>query len=602
MLTAVVAVLLSSTAADAVASAGRIRAGVSVGGLELGGRRIDEAERLLIDRAKKLASTAARFRAAGKTVSVTPEEVGFYPDVDETLARAERVGRDGHLPAKMWQRVRSYFADSDLGWSSDVDGKAAAKIVAAWAERFDDPGHEAGIKAQGAQIVAVNPTPGRQLDRDAAARTIVQGLEGWPRRTLALPFERRGRRTDAADAQAAAEAGNRMISATITLSSPVGTLELHPAELAKMLEAVPVRRGRSWRLQVRFSPGLVREQLGPRMKPFEREPRDASFAVSGDGVAVRPGEDGLEFDAAKTAQALDAVASLPAPRSTDAAFTARSPSLTTEEAQKLNIHELVSTFTSKHPAGQPRVKNIHLIADLVDGTVVKPGDVFSLNRKAGERTADKGYVLAPMIFDGEYKDEVGGGVSQFATTIYNTVLVGGYKVEAKKAHSYYISRYPPGRDATISWPAPDFKFRNDSGSGILIKTSYTATSITVSFYGDKDRTVDLKTDERTNVKAPEEKRVPDPAVPAGQERVKQAGSDGFDILVWRTLTFEGGGSRKEKIFTRYLPEPRIILVGQGTPGASPLPGGATPGPTAQTTPAPTPKPTPTPSPRGGPLP
>ena len=111
--------------------------------------------------------------------------------------------------------------------------------------------------------------------------------------------------------------------------------------------------------------------------------------------------------------------------------------------------------------------NIHKIADTVDGAIVKPGATFSLNGYVGPRTVEKGYVLAPMIFDGEFRDDVGGGVSQFATTMYNAIFFGGYRFGTHKAHSYYISRYPAGREATVSWQHPDLSFTNNSSAGIL---------------------------------------------------------------------------------------------------------------------------------------
>lgn len=595
ILLAVAGALLSSLAADAVASAGKIRAGVRVGTLELGGRSIERAERMLTERSRQLASNLALFRVGPQTLTLPPESVAFFPDVDRTLDRASRVGRDGNILVRVWQRVRSYFASSDIGWVSEIDDRAAKRVIANWAASLDDPGHEAGIRPTGGSLVPVEPQPGRSLDRATALATFVRSLESWPRQSLELPFDVKGRRTDARDAQGAATRANELVAASITIQAPDGQLELQPAELAEMLEAVPERKLGQWTLTVRFAPELVERHLAERMKPFEREPKDASFAVSGTTVTVRPSEDGLRFDAEKTAQALLSAAQQPAPRTTDAALSVKPPGLTTDGARALKITELVSTFTTNHPCCAARVKNIHIIADDVDGTIVRPGEEFSLNRVAGKRTTDRGYVSAPMIFDGDYKDEIGGGVSQFATTIYNAVFFGGYDFVSYKAHSYYISRYPPGREATVSWPAPDLKFRNNSESGILIKTSYSGTSISVSLYGTKHVSVTAEAGERTNFTEPTERREPDPALPPGKEVLKQKGSQGFDITVWRVMSFKDGRTKREKFSTRYKPEPRIITFGPGSPspGPSPTPGpGDTPAPSTPQPPA-TPPPPPT---------
>ncbi|HVL80684.1 MAG TPA: VanW family protein [Actinomycetota bacterium] len=589
----VAGLLLSTVLVDTAIGLGRIESGVRVGDLELGGKRFGEAERLLVQRSKQLAEESAIFEAKGERLVVDPADVGYFPDVDATFARARAVGREGNPLGRGWTRLRAYFATTEVAWRSTLENEASTELIAGWAKRFDEPGNEAGIEVRNGRIAAVEPTPGRLLDRRAARRTLIAGIETWPREAVPLPFRTEGRRTDAADAADAVRRANQLIADPITLTTPSGSVELSTSELAELLEAVPVRRRGDWALDVRFAPEKVSEELGERMKSFEREPVNASFAVSGGSVSVRPGQDGLRFDAEKTAAALDEVASQSAPRSTEAAFSSTPPKLTTEAAEALNITQLVSTFTTNHPCCQPRVKNIHKIAATVDGMVVRPGETFSLNERVGKRTVEKGYVLAPMIFDGEFKDDVGGGVSQFATTMYNAIFFGGYDIVTAKAHSYYISRYPPGREATISWPAPDLKFRNDSRSGILIKTSYSNTAITVSFYGNKEgRRVTAETGERTNFTDPPVKREPNPALSPGAERVKQGGSRGFDITVTRVIERDGKVTR-ERIFTRYKAEPRIIEYGTGTPRPS------SPAPDPQPTPPP-PQPTPTQAPQGTP--
>src|SRR5262249_60075903 len=117
--------------------------------------------------------------------------------------------------------------------------------------------------------------------------------------------------------------------------------------------------------------------------------------------------------------------------------------------------------------------------------VVAPGAVFSLNDALGPRTPERGFVRAP-VFYGEFTEDYGGGVSQLATTVFNAVFFGGYVDVAHQPHSIYISRYPMGRESTINWGTIDVKFRDDSHAGVLIRASYTSSSITVSFYGDKE--------------------------------------------------------------------------------------------------------------------
>ena len=163
------------------------------------------------------------------------------------------------------------------------------------------------------------------------------------------------------------------------------------------------------------------------------------------------------------------------------------PVRTTEWAKKLNITELVASYTTQHPCCQPRVTNIHLAADTINNTILEPGQTFSLNGALGPRTTEKGYQLAPGIGANlEFEDSVGGGVSQLSTTLFNAVFFGCYEDVTHTVHALYISRYPMGREATLNYPSIDNKFRNDSHSGVLIRTSYCGTSVTVSLYGNKE--------------------------------------------------------------------------------------------------------------------
>jgi vancomycin resistance protein YoaR len=155
------------------------------------------------------------------------------------------------------------------------------------------------------------------------------------------------------------------------------------------------------------------------------------------------------------------------------------------ELESLGIVEEVSTFTTNHQAGQNRVTNIQRFADIVRGAIVRPGEQLSLNDYVGQRTIEKGFVADGAIANGVMEDQVGGGVSQFATTFFNASFFAGLEIVEYQSHSLYISRYPRGREATISWPKPDLRIENNTDYGILVWTSYTDTSITVTFYSTK---------------------------------------------------------------------------------------------------------------------
>ena len=189
----------------------------------------------------------------------------------------------------------------------------------------------------------------------------------------------------------------------------------------------------------------------------------------------------------------------------------------------------ISWSASSPPATsccQPRVQNIHRIADLLDQRIVRPDETFSINAIVGERTVKNGFVAAPSIEDGEMVDTVGGGISQFATTFFNAVFYGGYDIIERAPHTYWFSRYPMGHEATLSYPKPDIIFKNDSKAGILIDTSYTDTSITVKLYGDNGgRRVRAQVSPRFAVVEPTVELVPDPRRDPGRGKGRRKRHD-----------------------------------------------------------------------------
>jgi hypothetical protein len=149
---------------------------------------------------------------------------------------------------------------------------------------------------------------------------------------------------------------------------------------------------------------------------------------------------------------------------------------------RLGIEEVVGEFTTNHACCEGRVENIQRIADIIRGVVILPGEQFSINEYVGRRTAEKGFVPAGTIQQGRFVDGVGGGISQFATTMFNAAFFAGLDFEAYQSHSIYISRYPYGREATLSYPLPDLVVANNTPYGMLIWTGYTSTSITVELW------------------------------------------------------------------------------------------------------------------------
>jgi vancomycin resistance protein YoaR len=191
----------------------------------------------------------------------------------------------------------------------------------------------------------------------------------------------------------------------------------------------------------------------------------------------------------------------------------------------MGVKERIATYTTTYlSTNRPRVSNIHTLTDALEGTLVAPGATFSFNETIGPRTAAKGYEEAPAIIGGRLVPSLGGGICQVATTLFNTVFESGLPVVERRNHSFYISSYPKGRDATVSWGGVDFKFKNDTDHWIYIATAYTNSSVTISLYGtDPGYEVRGVTGEFTDIRPFPVNEVKDDTMASGTRVVEDSG-------------------------------------------------------------------------------
>lgn len=268
--------------------------------------------------------------------------------------------------------------------------------------------------------------------------------------------------------------------------------------------------------------------------PPSREDPQTLDGIEASGELTRSSEKGWRFDP----DALIALLEDPPPadqRVRDLPVDPIEPEVSDQDLAGLTAPQPLGSFTTFYNPGEARNVNIQRFAELVNGTIVGPGETLELNELVGERTAEKGFVPAGAISEGEFVDQVGGGVSQFATTFFNAAYFAGADLLEHQPHSYYISRYPVGREATINFPTVNLRIGNPSDQAFVIGTRSTEDSITVSIAGAPIAQVSGDISEPTN-------------------QVSGRLRDGFDVTVTRTRTFPDGTTDSDSFFHRYQPE------------------------------------------------
>ncbi|MGH2451582.1 MAG: VanW family protein, partial [Candidatus Limnocylindria bacterium] len=341
---------------------------------------------------------------------------------------------------------------------------------------------DARLRMEGMEPVVSRGRFGTTVEVESLVESVrTAGLGGSP--WIAAEVERVPPSVTTPEAEATALQARTVLAAPVEIrfrKDDVG--ELSSRALARLILFEPA--GGAYRLALDRE-GLTR-LLQPMVKAKTRAPVDASFRVVGSRVRVVRARPGTTLAPAKAQAAVLGAALGTGPRRAKVSLTTLPAAFSTRDAKALGIRRQLTSFTTDMgESSANRIWNVHLLGDYLDGTIIKPGQTFSYNERVGPRTIERGFREGQMIFGGVLIPSIGGGVCQTATTIFNAAFEAGLPVKNRINHSFYISHYPVGRDATVSWGGPDLVFKNDLDKAILIKVSYTNATFTVSFYGTK---------------------------------------------------------------------------------------------------------------------
>ncbi len=402
---------------------------------------------------------------------------------------------------------------------------------------------------------------GDVIDRQSVKHRLEQDFVQLVRSGLQAMVTRVEPRPDAAQLEVFTQRATQIVKSPVLVESAQPPLKAHllRSDLGHLIQLRPDANGE---FELAFDAEMLGQLLRTRHIAAQWPAKNASLSVAhGDKFVVVPEVRGYRFSVPKLAEKLMRSIQQGLTRVPIDVELGEEAKLKAADVEQLGIRELMGTFTTHHACCQPRVNNIHRIADLLDGVIVLPGATFSVNEFVGPRTLANGFVMAPSIEDGEMVDTIGGGVSQFATTFYNALLRSGLEILERRAHTYWFSRYPMGHEATLSLPKPDLVFRNDTHAGVLIKTEYTEKSITVRVYGDKEnRKIAFGVSGMTEIEQPPIERLPNPDLAPDKEHTKSGGRMGWSVMTWRTVTLANGEQKKDERKVTYKPQVRRIEV------------------------------------------
>jgi vancomycin resistance protein YoaR len=493
-----IALLIAGWAVDTVALSGQVMRNVEVAGRPVGGLGEAALPEVMDEVDQEIADRPVIVTSGDISYETTAGELGLSLDSDATAEAALDAGRSSSLFTRPVHWLGSFFSPHEVDLSYSVaESQVFVKVFELQAGDIvgaQNPTIELGE----AGWVAVPGTPGEGVDPEQIAADLPAAAEAGDDGEADSPITIEAERVALApqftdeEAQDLADEANAMTAEGLTLTAGDSSVQVGPEQLRTWI--APSTDDGALELVIR--PDVVNEAVPELFSDLSAEPVNASFDLQGGTPVITPARNGVrccgESSPELVWEALDA-----GEGTVELEVETIEPALTTEAAEALGINEPVGGnnawrsgspttagpgFTTYHAPGQPRVTNIQRMADMVRGAVILPGETFSINEHVGPRTPAKGFVPAGAIRDGEHVDEVGGGVSQFATTLFNAAYFAGLDIPVSQAHSEYFDRYPRGREATMGHPAPDLQITNNTPHGVMIWTSYTADSITVTMY------------------------------------------------------------------------------------------------------------------------
>lgn len=554
-------------AAHAVA-ADKVPPGTKVSGVDVGGltraAALDKLEEAFGPRGDEPIAITVEHRLPGGgegagSASIEPADIGLAVDYEASLDAAGAAS--SWSPGRQWD----YFTGGD-----DVDA-----VTTLDEDRFEDrlteaaqglgtPPKDGQVRFTADGVETSAPVPGEAIDAGAAREAITEAfLAGEDAVDLAVTMAEP--EIDAADVERAVkEFAEPAMSAPVTLVFGENDVKLTPKRFAPVLSM----KAEDGALVPVVDEAKLAELVDSATA--DGKPVDATVRIVKGKPRVVPAKPGVEFEPADVADVFTGLLTADADaRSGEVEAEVTDAEFTTQDAKDLGIVEKVSQFSTFYPHADYRNVNIGRAAELIDGTVLKPGEEFSLNDIVGERTAENGFTEGYIISNGILKKDLGGGVSQMATTTFNAMFFAGLKDLEHKPHSFYIDRYPVGREATVAWPTVDLRFENDTDHGVLIHAWVEPSDwsrqgkVTVQMWSTKVWDIDSKTSARYGYTSPATRTLTTP------DCEPHAGWSGFQVDVTRIFRKHGESAvdHTEKFHTDYTPSDTVICKKPGPPPA-----------------------------------
>lgn len=577
-------ILLAAAAAGSMAFdkifQDKIYPNIYIGDLNLGGRTAEEARRLLnreVDKINQQGLVFSYQQAETIVMPLTSSSDGDLVqqiirfDAERTAAAALSYGRNDNFLINLNDKLPLLTGKKRLPLFVSVNQTAVEKILKDNFSSAYEPARDAALAVNYEPAASVYRFPvsgekmGKSIDYEEAIRQMLDNLSRLDASAIKLSTVTEYPKILAKDIlNIEAKAQAMLNAAPLTLKHEENQWQISQTELARLL-ALKLNASAADKVSVGLDEIKFKAYLAEQVAPkIEREPLEAKFLIENGKVSeFQNGQDGLKLDAQATLAKINS--EMPDKSAIDLAVK-KIPVLTNAgDINNFGIKEIIGVGTSSFK-GSPanRRHNIKVGADAINGTLIKPGEEFSLLKILGEINAAAGYLPELVIKEGRTVPEFGGGLCQIGTTMFRAVLSSGLPVTMRRNHSYRVQYYEPaGTDATIYDPWPDFRFINDSGGYILIQSKISGDDLSFEFWGAKDGRIVRKTEPTIyNIVKPGPTKIIETAdLKPGEKKCTESAHNGADAYFDYKVTYADGEIKEKRFSSHYVPWQEVCLLG-----------------------------------------
>lgn len=527
---------------DVATNQGKIPRAVSVGGVDISTMERPDAVAKLQQELGGAESERVTVTAGEKSTQFIPNQAGLRLDVEQAV--------EGIPDASLnpFARVYSFFKPTtEYPVDTQVDRAALLPVLQRIENELNAEPKDGAVGFEGGQVKVTEPIVGQKVDpaeAEEAIKTTWLDPEGI---TLEVTEEQPRIGEEQVKAMAEGEAAAAVDGPLKLFGRDDVVAELGPEQISSFLRV----DAEGDRLALNVDEALAREKFAEILSVTEKEKVNAQISFASGVKSITPHVDGEVIDWEATMADFYGRVVGESEREWEAVYKDEPATFTSADAENATFNEVVGEFTTSGFSG-PSGTNIALTAQMVNGAIVAPGDVFSLNGYTGPRGTAQGFVESGIIIDGRAGEAVGGGISQFATTLYNASYFAGMEDVAHTPHSYYISRYPAGREATVYEGAIDLQFRNSSQYPVMIESFVSGNSVTVRLLGVKTVNVESISGGRWAQTQPQTQKL------SGDDCIPTSGIPGFTTSDTRVISdLYGSEISRETITTVYDPQPIV---------------------------------------------